>query len=717
MMTKHFISGPVVFFDTETTGLRIWKNDRPFAFSFANERGQTEYFEFLVDPYTRRPRVERAERQVLEKIAKVLGDESVVKVGHNIKFDIRAMEQAYGIKTRGRIEDTMFMAHVCDSLQLSYALKPMCERLGISGREDQVLLQKCVNRLRHRTKKLGWNLGHLEVPQPHGPPKIKAQTEADYWLPYTVSKLCPNLLNSPEEARFCERYAVEDVWPRTALLYKFFNRMIDELDCREIYEFELKLWPIIYAMEGRGVRVDPDLINNQIKEAVKKIDSYMPQLAKLAWPGFNPDSSAHIRRLVIDKLKMKVDKYTAPTRNHVNGQPSVGREFLQEHLDHPTIFTIAKYRTGKKAFGSFFARYKGFMIDDLVSPGCKSLHANFQQLGPATGRLSCRDPNLQNVMDPTVSFSIDPMHVRNVFIPRPGYWWLAVDYSNMEVRVFADIAQEPTMLHAFRTGQDIHSAVANRIWGGAGNPLGLQQAIRALQLDGTGQGTSPEVVALWKQWGVKDPLKLSHNNRVRLADSWLKTFDYQIVAAQDSLKRRYARNIGKMVTFLKMYGGGLPGAKRLLKLPEDEIRVILREYDRAHPRIETYSRELIAEAKANGFIRSLWNRRLSIDPWRPYQAVNYMVQGSSADLMKWAMITCNDYIKQVGIDAHIILTVHDELIIEVVKCDMTIEFINEIVGIMERADGRIGIPMIAEPKIVKQDWSKKLPILNYRRTA
>lgn len=713
---KHFIDTPdnVIYFDTETNGLQLWHGDKPFAFSFANRRMETAYFEFDVDPFTRKP---IPQPRVLAKIKRLLEDPTIKKVGHNIKFDVRAMEEGYDIHTFGPVEDTMFKAHACNSLEMTYELKVLCNKYGIMGREDQDRLKEVVKRLRRKVEKLNWKICYSYKPQPHGTPKRKAETAADYWIPRTAFRRGLKDIVTPEEAALCEHYAVKDAL-RTCILDCFYEQKMDELGARDAYQnIEVALWPIIYDMESRGVDVDPILIDEQIGEAVRKIDAVLPELEKMAWKGFNPNSGQQVREWIIDFLGIEVNKYTKPTKNHPFGQPSIGREWMQENLDRKEVYTLARYRTGLKAFGSFFARYKGYMIDDRISPGEKSLHANFQQVGPATGRLSCRDPNLQNVMDPTVSFSIDPMHVRNVFRPRPGYQWLCVDYSNMEVRVFAAVSGEPNMLQWIREGRDIHSGVANRIWGGGGNPLGIKQAIRALQLDGTGVGTSEKVTSLWKDWGITDPLKLSDRDRWKICDEWLATFNYEIVAAQDSLGRRYARNIGKMITFLKVYGGGMPGARRLLKLPDDEIREILSEYDRNHPRIREYSQELIEDARAEGCIRTLWGRRLAIDPWFAYRAVNYMVQGSSADLMKTSMIKVNRFFRENGLDAHIVLTVHDELISEARRCEMTLDFVQEVCRLMSDSDGRIIIPMPVEPKLVSVDWSKKRSIKGLKEAA
>lgn len=702
---KHFISGDEIAYDTETTGVDLWHGDTPFAYSFCNKNGDTAYFEWPVDPFTRKVKADKYE---LEAVRFLLEDQKVRKIGHHIKFDNRASKLGHKISVKGQCDDTMIAAHICNSLEWKFELKYLSKRYGIMGTEDQQDLKKLVGRLRRRAKNLGWNLSYKRIEQPHGEPKLKPQVEADYWLPAALHRLHPETgWVSEDDLLLCRTYATKDA-ERTMLLWLMYQEIMTEDDLWEIYRFEMKkFWPIVYGMEDRGVRAFRKAIKESKANSLQRIDDFKPQLVAQAWEGFNPDSHHDVRSFVTEKLGIDVP---IPKGKKL---PSVGREFLQAHLNIPQIHLIARYRTAVKTFSSFFSKFEGFLVKDPLSEGNHCIHASFQQLGAATGRLSCRDPNLQNVMDPTVSFAIDPQHVRHVFGPRPDHRWLCVDYSNMEVRVFADIAQEPVMLAAIREGRDIHSAVANQIWGGKDNLMGLRQAIRALSLDGTGVGNNAGVMKLWKEWGIDDPMKLTENQRYEIADHWLSLFDYDIVKAQDSVGRRYARNVGKMVTFLKIYGGGLPGARKLLKdqdgntLPDHAIREILSNYDAAMPRIQEYSRELIHRAKKDGSIRTLWGRRLSIDQDAPYRAVNYIVQGSSADLMKFSMIRCHDRIRKDGDDAHIIMTIHDELIFEARKAALTRSFIRKMCGIMADTEGRLSIPMPVEPKIVDTNWSEK----------
>jgi len=697
----HFISGKRIWWDTETTGLGLWKGDAPFAWSFCNEEGETAYFEWDVDPFTRRVIPVPEE---LEQIRALLEDPEIEKEGHNVKFDVRAAGN-HGIKVRGRIGETMHKAHNCNSREINYKLKHLGDKYGGIDQSDQTALHKCVVRLRRKAAKLGWKIAFDEIPQMYGPPKRKAAVAADYWIPRMMYRLHPELV-LPEEASLCEEYAIKDAY-RTMLLGLFYEGLIEEYEVREVYEMEQRLWHVVWKMEQRGVRVDPVAIKAEMQKEMIRGAEMFKELEERAWPGFNPASHWDVRRLAIEVLGLN------PVVPEGKKLASVGAEFLEKNLSDPTIHLIAKYRASAKAFGAFFSKFNRSMVPDPLCPGGYAIHGNFRQTAARTARLSCSDPNLQTVTEPDKTKALVPVYSRHVFQPRPGYAWLCADYSNMEVRVFAEVAQEPVMLEAIHRGENIHTLVANRIWGGVGNPLAINAAIRALCLHGL-TTPIPEVLEVWKRYGVINPRKLTPEDRHRIAEQWLEEFYWDTVKAEYSLGgAEYSRTIGKMVTFLKIYGGGLRSARKLLKdenrqpLPDEELLDILAGYDTGFVRLAEFSQEIIDIARKDGYIKTLWGRRLSIDPEKAYKAVNYLVQGSSADLLKSRMIATDDFLTDAGLDAYLLLSIHDELVFEISRKILTKPLLQDLCLIMEDTDGHMSINMPVEPKIVWHDWGHK----------
>jgi DNA polymerase I-like protein with 3'-5' exonuclease and polymerase domains len=710
---KRLLEGSHVSFDTETTGIRIWHGDRAFAFSFCNEVGESKYFEFDVDPFTRRV---IPDKLALKHIASCLMDESITKVMHNGKFDVRVMERGYNIlvagpgglvRDGGHFDETMFMAFNCHTREPNLKLKDLSQRYCGFPKEDQDLLQKCVVSLRRKAKKLGWAIGQKIQLEPEGESKVKAEPHTDYWIPGSMRRRHPDLCTE-EQADLCRVYAVGDV-ERTMLLRCLYEELMDELDVRGMYNLEMELWPVIYGMEDRGVCTNPVTFDRQMEEARKEVHRLRAVLDQKAWPGFRPKAPDDCRKLFFEKLGMVPTKWTPGGKYGLNKQPAVSKFFIIDHIDHPVVRDVAIYKSNHTAFTGFFSKYRELSIPDPLNSAGTALHCDYRQVGAKTGRLSSGNPNLQNVMTPENTMAVHPLHVRPGFEPRPGYWWLCVDYEGMEVRMFALLSHEPTMMKAIHAGRSIHDEMTDTIWGGKGNYEAIRQAIRALSLDGTGIGTSPEVDALWRGWGVtaKNVLSITPTRREELADLWLASHNYSQVRAQSAIGRKNSKTTIKSLTFLKIYGGGAEKATYLLRVPREEAAKTLKLYDDKFPRINEYSQDLIGEAKANGFIRSVWGRRLMINQDKPYQAVNYVIQGSSADLMKSALIRVNRYYQEAELDAHIQMTIHDEIISEVRIEEMTKRLIREKCRIMSDSEGRLALPMTVEPKVVTENWSIK----------
>lgn len=717
---KHFIDGDVIYFDTETTGLNSWRGDAPFAFSFSNRNLDKVYFEFQVNPFTRQPIVDRL---ALKRIAALLEDERILKVGHNLKFDVRMVDKAYGIKVRGpggllteggQFGDTMFMAHACNTLEPDYKLKRLGRVYADIPTSDEKDLHNTVVRMRRRASKLGWQIAWEISERPNGEIKKKGAVAADYWLPNTMHRLRPDLA-TPEDAATCENYAVFDVI-RTAMLDLMYQDLMDEIGVRHTYEFEQRVWPVIYRMEERGVKIDPENLAKEIQDCLVRQARLMPEIMKVAWPGFNIDSHDDLRELLYSKkylgLSCRKDRRTK------TGLPSVDVDALNDHKGNPVIQTIMRHRGAGKAFG-FFHQYQRLMMPDplvaeirrkLLGLECEEwmvLHPDFRQLGPCTGRLSCANPNVQQVTSIESSRSAEPIDGRHSFGPRPGYVWLHIDYKGMEVVVFAFVSEEPNMLQAIREGRSIHHEVANRGWGGPWNEAGITECIHVLGLDGSELGTNAELRVLWKEWGITDWRKLTDKNRRDLACLWLQRFNWDIVKAQESIGKKVTVNKGKMVTFAKVYGGGPDAIKDLLHVTLEEARDFLATYDRAFPRITEYSRELTAQARLDGCVYSLWDRRMTVNPDKAYRCVNYKVQGSCADLLKTAMVKSDRWLREAQRDAYLIMSIHDELVFEVAKSEFTYPLIGRLSAIMQDTEGRIGVPMDTDPSVVYAQWAHK----------
>ena len=686
----HFIDGDLVAVDTETTGLGVWHGDAPFAFGFCNEQGDTAYFEWPVDPWTRCVVPDLDE---LAQVRAFMADDSVSKVFHNAKYDVRIMQNAFGIETAGDIHDTMFAAHVCNTREPTFKLKTLADKYLDFPKDDETELQKLVLRLRRKAKDAGWSIAFNHKQSVEGTWKTEAATPADYWLPRAFD---------PNDTT-CETYCVGDV-ERTMLLFLMYRQVLRDNGWLPVYEMERALWHVTYDMETRGVRIYPDKVDAEIPKIRAEAKRHHDAVVKASGrPDFNIDSPRHMAELLYDRLGLKVERRTK------TGQPSADAKAMIAHFQNPVVRHVFQYRAAKGNLVNFWQQYRDLKTrDDLVEGGW-CIHPDFRQMGPVTGRYACRRPNLQNVPDAKSSRSPVPIQARTPFGPRPGYVWYLFDYSQLEVRIFADVAQEQTMLAAIANGEDIHTATTEKAWGGEGNDAALRAVRAALELEGDAPASNDKLAKAWKWLDVEpdDRAIMPYAYRDDLADKWLSKHNYSIVDAEDAVGKKNSRTKGKTTTFLKIYGGGASALKYNLECSHLEAQQVLREYDDSFPRISEYTHELSSQARHDGHIINRFGRCIGVHPDLAYQSVNYMVQGSAADLLKHGMVSCAAYLRSIGIDAHIVMTIHDEVVFEFNKRHAYACVLRELKKRMEDHGGAFNVETPVDVEKVVRTWDQK----------
>lgn len=696
--------GNSIAVDTETTGVKVWHGDQPFAVSMCNDEGETKYWEWPVDPYTRVVIYDEAE---LEEIESLLLDTRIGKVFHNGKFDVRMFENV-GMRLvandqflGGRIDETMFMAHCTDSLEGDLGLKELSEKYLEVDREDQAFLQKTVGRLRREAAKLGWNIAYEEKELEDGTIEKKAAVEADYWLPQAF-KLHGGVSLTSEEAEVCRKYALLDA-ERTMMLKLLYDPLLDERGARGTYEKEMQLWPIVYLMEKRGVRLDRTIVEREEQKAHTAIHEHRKALIKAAWPTFNPKSPKDLGKLLYDReyLNLEVKRRTEKSK-----QPATNVDALHDYESHPVVGHLVKMRSNHKAWSSFFRKYRKLSV--RAEDGSWEIHTDFRQMGPATGRFSSATPNLQNVANALTTRSSEPIQARTPFGPRPDHLWFHWDYHQIEVRIFADVSQEQFMIDAIRDGRDLHTECANKVWGGE-TDAAVRAAFHSLELDGSGTEHSPLVLSTWKDLGINAGTmhRYGRKDLDKLAALWLNQHGWNIVKAEKSLEKKTSRAKAKMVLFGKQFGGGPNAIKDLIRCTYEEAAQVMDDYDVAFPRIKEYIDELSEEALANGFILTNYGRRLTINPEFAYRAVNYKVQGSAADLMKASMLKVAKFYRECGLPVWLVLTIHDELASEIMRRYARRDLILKVGQLMADNEGHFGLETPVELSLTTTSWDKK----------
>lgn len=596
-------TGLLMACDTETTGLNPWKGDRPFAFSFCNQKMNTGYVRYPVDPFTR-----TVKYGSLQMFHDFFEDERITKVFHNAKFDIRMLEMI-GVGVKGTIHDTMFAMHCLRTAEPSLALKPLANKyLGIST-DDEKALKKSTIQARRQGKKLGWKLGE--------------EIEEDYWM---------------ADPKVCQTYAVRDV-ERTMPLWLLLYQKMKEEGVLNVYLEEMELFWVVYRMEKRGVRVDPEVIDSEIKRNNKIILESGNKIQKLA-PGINVNSHKQMVEYLFRKKGHKPTRYTDA------GNPSVSTEVLLS-IDDPLCKLVIEHKTAEKAVNGFFGRFKRLMVNEK---GLWILHPDFHQIGPVTGRFSCREPNLQNVADPYGTRAPIPIPARMAFVPRPGYEWWHIDYKQMELWLFSSpkIAHEKKLLSVLLSGEDLPSSVAIEM----------------------GYGKN-----------LEDDKKNNRGvTRIRM----------------------------KLMLYGIVYGIGPSGLALLNKIPYEEALRDLNTFKERYPEIDRYMQQTIKKAAYYGFVESPLGRKYQTNSNMTYKAANYIVQGSAAQVLKKAMIDSDRFLRQNKIDGHLIMTIHDELAFEINKKHATLKTILGVKKIMESYGKHFGIPKLpVDIERVRTNWMEK----------
>jgi len=360
-------------------------------------------------------------------------------------------------------------------------------------------------------------------------------------------------------------------------------------------EVELPIVPILADMEDLGVRIDVEFLADLSRDLTAACARHEAAIHAHAGGAFNVNSTPQLRTVLFETLGL------TPVKKTGTGQPSTDADSLQRLAgEHPIVEEILRYREVEKLRSTY-----ADALPPLVAADGR-IHATLNQLSTATGRISSESPNLQNIPIRTE----EGRALRRAFVAADGCGLLSADYSQIELRILAHLAEDPGLIDAFDRGIDVHVVTAARVFGVA-------------------------------------------------------------EASVDPEQRRFA----KVVNYGLAYGMEAYGLAQRLDIPNDQARDILDAYFAGFPAVREFMDRTIAEARTNGFTTTLLGRRrripeLASDNFRIRQmgermAQNAPVQGSAADVFKVAMVRLDRALLDEGLRSRMVLTVHDELVLEV----------------------------------------------------
>lgn len=703
-----------LYLDTETSGVRPFHNDRPFMVQLGDDECNVKIYEWPVDPFTRQVFPNKRD---IKEIRSLTEDPSLEKESYNRKFDQRMMEMM-GIGFAGVFHDCFLKARVCRTTEFSYVLEDLAWKYAKYPKDDSDYVHKCAVKARQVGRKKGWKLYDFG----------KHPERADYWM-IALAGIDPDAVR---------QYGACDV-ERLFILSQLYDQVFKDDPARlKAYLEEMELYPEVYEMENWGVCFDPENNRQQQKYYTEQQAKYLEESRQIlikekrVWwneakrgrdrqgnlkpvAPFNPSSPPQLCKVLYGKKPkgygLECKRYTKRSKSKPFGGESSDWKALREYQDIPFVRAVGLCNGAKKA-REFFDQYEKLAVQEkLERSTIWVIHASFDQGGAKTLRFSSREPNLQQAAK---GGGASKARSRGPFRPRPGYVFYMFDYANQEARIFAEISKIQELVEACTTpGKDVNTVLANKIWGGKGNPKALISAARALELGNENPSNqlaiqAREYIGWQNEWCS---LGVTSKQALKFADRFLWLYDYDIVKAEKAIDPEgssFTRTRAKNVLFAKLYGGGADAIKDFMFCSTAEAKQMLQEFEEAWPGIVRAMNEIIRICEKQGYIETLYGNKLDIDPGFEYKGINYLVQGTAAKMMKDSMVRLAKYLRKTGLKARMIMTVHDELVFEIKKGHDKPWLLRGIRNIMENNGGRVkSLPMLVEAATAKERWDEK----------
>lgn len=518
--------------------------------------------------------------RALALLKPLLEDASVLKILQNVKYDFKILAR-HGIR----------LASVDDTMLMSSAL-----HAGVHNHGMDVLSER--------------HLGHVPIP-------IKSL------LGSGKSQITFDRVAVAEAVK----YAAEDA-DVTLRLWQKFRPALHRAHVTTVYEtLERPLVPVLADMEMAGVLVDRDQLSRMSNAFAQKMAGLEAEIHTLAGRSFNVGSPKQLGEILFDELSLPGGE------KGKTGAYATGAEVLEDLASegHDLPARVLDWRQLAKLKSTYTDA-----LQDHIDRDTGRVHTSYSLVGAVTGRLSSTDPNLQNIP----VRSEEGRRIREAFVAPAGKVLISLDYSQIELRILAHVADIPALKQAFRDGLDIHAMTASEMFGVP-------------------------------------------------------------VEGMDPMVRRQA----KAINFGVIYGISGFGLARNLRIPRAEAQGFIDRYFERFPGIRAYMDKTIADAKAQGYVETLFGRKIhtpEINAKGPAAgfakraAINAPIQGTAADIIRRAMIRMPAAIK--GLPATMLLQVHDELLFEVEEAAVD-ETIARVKAVMEGAAApavHLDVPLIVD---------------------
>lgn len=516
---------------------------------------------------------------VLARLKPWLENADAPKLGQNIKYDSHVLANA-GITVRGYVHDTLLESYVLEAHK-PHSLESLAQRhLGRSGLSYEDVCGKGAHQ-----------------------------------IPFAQVDIEKASLYSGEDSEMTLQVH-QALWPQVEA----------DAGLRYVYEqIEMPVAAILQRIERNGVLIDPALLAQQSQQLGERMLALEQEAHELAGQPFNMGSPKQIGEVLFGKLGLPVIKKTA------SGAPSTDEEVLDKLAeDYPLPAKLLEHRSLSKLKGTYTDK-----LPLMINPDTGRVHTNYAQAVAVTGRLSSNDPNLQNIPIRTA----EGRRVREAFIAPPGHVIVSADYSQIELRIMADISSDANLLKAFAEGMDVHRATASEVF------------------------------------GIEPAAVTSEQRR------YAKTINFGLIYGMGAFGLAASLGIERNAAsqYIERYFARYPGVKQYM----DDTKASAKE--RGY--VETLFGRRIYLPEING---GNGPRKAGAER----QAINAPMQGTAADLIKLAMIAV-----QAALDAQqrrtlMVMQVHDELVFEVPESEL--DWVRREIPRLMAGVATLKVPLLAE---------------------
>ncbi|HET8885600.1 MAG TPA: DNA polymerase [Salinimicrobium sp.] len=489
--------------------------------------------------------------EIIERLKPILQDPDTTFIAHNAKFEINVLRR-YGINFTGKIVDTMVMHYVLYPHHKTHKLKVLSRQI--------------------------FNYQQIEFND------------------IAIGKTKKEKTLKGVDVKVVSDYCCED-GDQTFQFHDFFKVLIEQNNLNSTFELDNQVVPIIADMERYGVLINRTQVEAVKEQLSKDLEKVLEDIHLYIPKDLNINSSKQLSDFLFEKLEIIPigEKGKA-------GHYQVSKDVLKQLLpQHPVIASLLSYKAINKVLSTFLPALR------KADPTTGRLHASFNQTSTATGRFSSSGPNLQNIPG--------DLRIRSCFVAQPGWTFIGVDYSNIELRVMAVLSKDAIMIKAYGEGIDLHSFTASQIFG-----MSMEQITKAQRA--VGKTVNFGLIYGMSEFGLSK----------RLLDQGL---DYTV----------------------------------------EECKQFINTFFEKYPGVAKFSDELIYQATINGYAQTMFGRKRplpdinSSDHYKRTAAkrlaLNTPIQGSAADILKMAMVKIHNRIKEEKLQSRILLQVHDELLLEV----------------------------------------------------